>query len=157
MEQDVIPMCLEMGLGIIPWGTLGQGKYTGKYKRNAGKPADATRSSVVMSDRDYSIAEAVADIAGAKGCTSGQVCVAWELSRPGVTSPLIGCRTLGQLKDNLGGLQVELSEEDLKKLDDVTKEALIFPHNFLGTTGREPNPFAKHALLARSGKIQGRL
>lgn len=110
-----------------------------------------------MSDRDYNIAEAVSEIASLHGCTSGQVCVAWELSRPGVTSPLIGCRTLEQLKDNLGGLNVELTEEDLKKLEGVTAEPLIFPHNFLGTTGREKNPWLNHALIGRAGKIQGRL
>jgi len=141
LEQDVHPMATELGLGLIPWAVLGQGKFTGKYKKGE-KPEDAKRMGVTMSDKDYAIADEVCKIAQEIKRSAAQVALNWVLQRPERPTALIGCRTVAQLEDNLGALEFTLSKEHLQRLDDASKYELLFPHKFIGTS-YQTNPWLK--------------
>lgn len=139
MERDIIPMCKKLDIGIVPWGVLGQGKFTGKYKR--GETVEQTRASLKMSETDYAIADEVVKIAAEVGRTPTQVCVNWALQQ-GVTAPVLGTRSLSQLQDCLKSLEFSLTEEQMTRLNAVSKFDLGFPGDFIGTTPWN-NPWLK--------------
>ena len=125
-ERELEDVCRAYGLGVIPYSPLAGGFLTGKYA--PGEPApDGTRGSqsgrikgYLTSKRGRGVLEAVRQLAAQRGASPSQVALAWLLARPGVTSPIIGPRTIGQLADNLGaiGLQLELAE--IERLEKVT-------------------------------------
>jgi aryl-alcohol dehydrogenase-like predicted oxidoreductase len=142
VERDLIPMASEMGLGVIPWSPLGRGVLTGKYSsRDLDHGADSagvegTRKSAgelngSLSERSLAIAEVVKTVARELGRTPAQVALAWVLLNDSVTAPIIGARTLSQLEDNLGALDVELPEDARTRLDHASSVALGFPHEVL--------------------------
>jgi aryl-alcohol dehydrogenase-like predicted oxidoreductase len=141
-ERDLIPMASEMGLGVIPWSPLGRGVLTGKYSSrdldHGGDSAgvDGTRRSAgemngSLTERSLAIAEAVKTVAAELGRTPAQVALAWVLLNDSVTAPLIGARTLPQLEDNLGALEVELPDDARARLEHASTVALGFPHEVL--------------------------
>lgn len=127
VERELLPMCQTYGIATIPWGPLGGGLLTGKYRRGEALPAgtrygDATASSPLarhVTERVFDVSETVSALAAEKGCTASQVALAWVAQQPGVTAPIIGPRTIEQLEDNLGALAVHLTPEDCQRLDDV--------------------------------------
>ncbi|KAJ3335078.1 hypothetical protein HDU93_006558 [Gonapodya sp. JEL0774] len=144
LERDVMPMCKHFGMSVTPWGVVGQGKYTGKYKRGQGKVEEGYRT-VNMTDKDYDIAEEVERVAKKHGCTMAQVCISWALAQPGINTVLLGQRTLAQLKENIAALEVKLDSDDLVAIKKVSEFDLGFPHNFLGGTSWEENRFTQMA------------
>lgn len=142
-ERDLIPMARELGLGVIPWSPLASGVLTGKYGRgdlgiaeSGRSAAEGTRRDVAagngsLTERGLAIADVVKAVAQEMGRTSAQVALAWTLLDPAVTAPLIGARTLAQLEDNLGGLDVVFSDDQRARLDAVSAIDLGFPHTFL--------------------------
>jgi len=137
VERDLIPMAREMGLGVIPWSPLASGVLTGKYTRaDLEGSADGTRKAVAASagsltERGLAIADTVKEVAAEIGKTPAQVAVAWTLLNPAVAAPIIGARTIAQLDDNLGALDVELGEGQRTRLDQASRIELGFPHEFL--------------------------
>lgn len=136
-ERDLIPMAKALGLGVTPWSPLGGGVLTGKYKKDdAAGVADGTRRQLVqqlgvLNDRNFAIADVVTTIAGELGRTPAQTALAWTLLEPGVTSPILGVRTVSQLEDNLAALDVVFSDDQRRRLDEVSAIVLGFPHDFL--------------------------
>lgn len=139
VERDITPMCVELGLGVMPWSPLSSGLLTGKYTRDDlekqksdpdAKPDDAERG-VKLDERKIEIAEAVVEVAKESGKSPAQVALNWLLTRPAVTSIILGARKASQLEDNLGCLGFTLSDEHLDKLNDVSKIDPGFPHDFL--------------------------
>ncbi len=127
VEQELVPMCITYGIGIIAWAPLAGGFLTGKYKRGAKPPSDArhaTRTfdttSALFSDRAYDVVETLEKIGKEKGRSPSQIALAWSRSQPGITSPIIGPRTMEQLKDNLGSMEVEITEKDKSSIDAVS-------------------------------------
>jgi aryl-alcohol dehydrogenase-like predicted oxidoreductase len=136
IEREHIPLCLEEGIGVIPWSPLGGGLLTGKFKKGAGAPA-GTRGAVdpmmrerFVADRNLAIAETVASVATSLGKSASQVALAWAATQPGVTSPIFGARTLEQLEDNLGAADLVLPEEARKRLDEASALELVYPYDF---------------------------
>ena len=124
VERGLIPMARTYGYGIIPWSPLAGGLLTGKYKRDEtmshGRFADAKRGpGQRFTDSVYDVNEALESIASGKGCTISQFALAWVLNQPGVTSPIIGPRTMEQFVDNLGAVEVEVAESDEKRIDEL--------------------------------------
>ncbi len=120
VERELIPMARAYGCAIIPCSPTAGGLLGGKHtRRNAGPPhaSAAPLPAGGMGEAVRSVVEALASLAEAKGATMAQLALAWVAQRPGVTSPLIGPRTLAQLEDALGSLAVELSRQDLEKID----------------------------------------
>ncbi|GAA1883290.1 aldo/keto reductase [Streptomyces durmitorensis] len=140
-ERDLIPMAREMGLGVVPYSPLAGGVLTGKYGRadltatdtpvNDGTRKDFTIANGGLTERSLDIADVVREVATELGRTTAQVGLAWTLRNPGVTSSLIGARTLPQLQDNLGALEVDFTASQLARLDEASAIELGFPHAML--------------------------
>jgi aryl-alcohol dehydrogenase-like predicted oxidoreductase len=142
VERDLIPMAREMGLGVLPWSPLAGGVLAGKYSKkdldsnSAFDSRDRLRKQLVMtsgslSERSLAIADVVKDVAAEVGKSSSQVALAWTLLNPRVTSPIVGARTLAQFLDNLGALEVELTQDQCARLDDASAIEPGFPHDYL--------------------------
>ena len=132
VEQDLVPMALELGLGITPWSPLKSGVLSGKYTRQNAGQVKADRGPFAdshLTERTYAIVDELNIIAKAHGSTVARVALAWVQSRPGVTSTIIGARRLAQLEDNLKALDVKLSAEEVGRLDALTKPTLGFPQS----------------------------
>ena len=119
-------MAQTYGIGIIPWSPLAGGFLSGKYQRDQARPA-GTRfaqenewTNRHFTDAAFAVVDAVQAIAGEKGCTPSQLALAWCAQQPGVTSPIIGPRTMEQLDDNLGAATVAITGEDRMTLDAVS-------------------------------------
>jgi aryl-alcohol dehydrogenase-like predicted oxidoreductase len=141
-ERDLIPMARELDLAIVPWSPLASGVLAGKYSERdldlgAGVgEAAGTRKNVAAAQgslhrRGLEIAGVVTEIARELGKTPAQVALAWVLQQPGVTSAIIGARTVAQLDDNLGALAVELGPDALARLARVSAFDPGYPHAML--------------------------
>lgn len=138
VEGELIPMALEMGLGVTPWSPLRSGVLSGKYTReNAGKiKADrGVWAESALNERTYTIVDELIKIAAQLGTTPARVALNWVQTRPGVSSTIIGARTIAQLDDNLPALDVKLSPEHVAALDELSKPSLNFPAGFLSRIG----------------------
>ena len=142
VERELIPMAREMGLGVLPWSPLGSGVLTGKYSRadldvgEGAADARGTRKNVAaangsLTERGLAIADVVAEIASETGHSPAQLALAWTLLNPAVTAPILGVRTLEQLEDNLGALDVVFSADQRARLEAASRIELGFPHDFL--------------------------
>lgn len=133
VEQELVPMALEFGLGITPWSPLKSGALSGKYTRaNAGQQQQGGRSaflSQALNEKTYALVDALEAIAREHGSTVARVALAWVQAQPGVSSTIIGARRLSQLEDNVGALEVKLTAEQLARLDALTKPAFGFPQS----------------------------
>ena len=142
IELELLPLCLDQNIGLLPWSPLGGGWLTGKYTP-AERPVGATRLGENPSrgieaydlrntDRTWAILEVVRAVATARATTMGQVSLNWVRGRPGVTSVLLGARTVEQLDDNLAALSWELNENEVSVLNEVSAPGIpIYPHGFM--------------------------
>ncbi|MCC5948434.1 MAG: aldo/keto reductase [Nitriliruptoraceae bacterium] len=131
VEWEVLPCAREAGIAITPWSPLGGGWLTGKYRRDR-RPSGATRlgedpdRGVEAYDtrggeaRTWDVLEVVEDVARTHAASMGQVALAWCAAQPGVVSTILGVRTLAQLEDNLGALELHLGDAELQRLDEVS-------------------------------------
>lgn len=125
IERELLPMCRTYGFGVIPWSPLGGGLLTGKYRAGEARPAgsryEKENSAPFGRDNDaaFARAEQLIDLAEAKGCAPSQYALAWCTAQPGVSSPIIGPRTMEQLEDNLAAQEVKFTAEDFAKVDAV--------------------------------------
>ncbi|WP_366919443.1 aldo/keto reductase [Hydrocarboniphaga sp.] len=145
VERELMPMALEMGLGVLPWSPLAGGVLSGKYQASDLKQAvgevnprfdsrkEINLSTGRLSERNLAIAAVARTMSEEIGCTPAQVALAWTLLNPAVASPILGARTLAQLQDNLGALEVTLAAEQITRLDAVSRIDLGFPHEFLAS------------------------
>jgi aryl-alcohol dehydrogenase-like predicted oxidoreductase len=130
-EADLLPMARELDLAVTPWSILGAGVLSGKYNREKPPEEGRAKEGAATIARNLKIAQTVIDVAEVVGCSPAQVAISWVRHQPGVVIPLIGARNLGQLKDNLGALEVELEDRHLARLNASSQIDLGFPHNFL--------------------------
>jgi aryl-alcohol dehydrogenase-like predicted oxidoreductase len=146
IEWEVVPACLEEGLGIIPWGPLGQGWLTGKYKKGEAPP-EGTRIGGATDDmeeawskrateRNWAIVDELGSIAEETGKSYAQIALNWLLHKPGVTSPIIGATKLEQLEDNLGASGWALDETQMERLDKVSALPETYPYHFIDRNQR---------------------
>jgi aryl-alcohol dehydrogenase-like predicted oxidoreductase len=127
IERELLPMARTYGIGIIPWSPIAQGLLTGKYRRDKipkeGRYADLDSLHPDQARRltqgVFEVVDKLDPIAAARGCTLAQLALAWVLGRPGVTSPIIGPRTMGQLEDNLGATDMVLTEAELERINEI--------------------------------------
>jgi len=132
VEQELVPLALEFGVGITPWSPLKSGVLSGKYTRqNVGKikPDRGFIAETFLGEKTYAILDELHIIAKAHQSTVARIALAWVQGRPGVTSTIIGARRIEQLEDNLKALDVKLSAEELGRLDTLTKPTFGFPQN----------------------------
>ncbi|KAL9656084.1 hypothetical protein ABK040_007702 [Willaertia magna] len=140
IEQEVLPMSKDLDLGFIPWGVVGAGKLTGRFKRNQqeGEKGEGVRKVLSVSELDFQILDKVLEIAKEIGRSPTQVAINWVLHKKGIPSVLIGPRTFEQYLDNMKALEFKLTEEQVKQLDEVSKNSpnVIFPHSMIGSSAQ---------------------
>jgi len=129
-ERDLLPMARALDLAVTPWSVLAAGVLTGKYNRDAKAKGRAAQGGA-RDERNLRIAETVSAVAAEAGATASQVAIAWAMQQAGVVIPLLGARNTTQLEDNLGALDVTLTEAQLRLLDEVSAFDIGFPHDFL--------------------------
>ncbi len=137
VEGSLIPMAIELGLGVTPWSPLRSGLLSGKYDRDKRVAASPGRQGWIdrnLDDRALAVIDVLKQVAGDAGTTPARAALAWVLARSGVASPIIGARTREQLEDNLAALAVALPVEAVAALDRASQPDLEFPARFLKGT-----------------------
>lgn len=131
-ERDLLPMAKAFDVAVTAWAPLGGGVLTGKYGPD-GKAKDSKRApgEKRLSEKSLGIAAAVNEIAIKMGCPASQVALAWLMQQNQVVIPIVGVRTLAQMRENLGVLATHLNAEDVELLNEKSKIDLGFPHDFL--------------------------
>src|SRR5262249_42611204 len=139
-EWELIPVCLNEGLGIIPWSPLRGGWLSGKFRRGMTAPLEGTRIkkaeeegwgeswSRYNTEATWKVVDALLEVAQEIGKSPAQVALNWVLNRPGVTAPIIGARTMEQLKDNLSSTGWTLLAEHLECLTSASASDLPYPY-----------------------------
>ncbi|MGS4819642.1 aldo/keto reductase [Raoultella terrigena] len=131
LERELVPMMQSEGLGLMVWSPLAGGLLSGKYTRDGQGEAGGRRLEFdfppVNKDRAFDCVDAMREVADAKGATVAQVALAWLLHQQAVTSVIIGAKRADQLADNIAATQIQLSEEDLRKLDVVSALPREYP------------------------------
>jgi aryl-alcohol dehydrogenase-like predicted oxidoreductase len=137
LEREHIPLCREMGLGILPWSPLAGGFLSGKYERGGTLPAGARlaekkeRYARFDNERAWRTLGVVREVARELSTTPAAVSLAWVLSKPQVTSAIFGARDVAQLESNIKACDVVLGSEQLKRLDEVSALELGYPYAFM--------------------------
>jgi aryl-alcohol dehydrogenase-like predicted oxidoreductase len=134
VEGELIPMAIELGMGVTPWSPLKSGVLSGKYKREQHgqhQPGRGQWATAALNDKTYDLLEEIARIAGELDTTIARVALAWVQGRPGVASTIIGARTVGQLEDNLASSDVQLRPAQVARLDSLSTPTLNFPADFI--------------------------
>jgi aryl-alcohol dehydrogenase-like predicted oxidoreductase len=130
VEQELVPMASEFGLGITPWSPLKSGALSGKYSRKNVGQVKGDRGMFLdpfLNERTYAVVDELDAIAKSHGSTPARIALAWLQGRPAVTSIIIGARRMAQLEDNVKALEVTLTEEQRGRLDALTEPKLGFP------------------------------
>lgn len=124
-ERELKPLCESEGLGVIPYSPLAGGFLTGKYHSDA-PPPDSARSEGIrnryFNEQGWRTLAAVEKIAEARGATPLQIALAWQLTQPVITAPIIGANSVSQLKESLGAVSIRLTEEEMAQLDEASRD-----------------------------------
>lgn len=153
-ETELVPLSIDQGVGILVWSPLAGGLLSGKYRRGIEAPAGSRHLSewdeppVNDETKLYDTIEALVSIGEARGVSAAQVALAWLLSRPAVTSVIVGARTTDQLRDSLRAADLELGAEELARLDKVSGEPLRYPYWHQAKTARDRLSEADLTLMA---------
>jgi len=143
LEWDLVPVCLNEGVGIIPWSPLRGGWLSGKYHRGMQVPLEGTRVeeaekrgwseswSAYANEHTWSIIDAMLAIAKETGKSVAQIALNWLQQKPGVTAPIIGARTMMHLEDNLGACGWSLTSEQMDQLNQLSEKTLPYPHSMI--------------------------
>src|SRR5262249_51797510 len=142
LERDTIPLIKDQGLGLLVWSPLAGGFLSGKFTRTGGDEA-ARRAKFdfppVEKEKGFAILDVLTTIAQARGATVPQIALAWILANPAVTSVIIGARRPAQLDDNLKSVDVTLSADEMKALDEVSRPPVIYP-DWMDSLGSDRKP-----------------
>jgi aryl-alcohol dehydrogenase-like predicted oxidoreductase len=124
LERDIVPLLESEKTGLLVWSPLAGGLLSGKFSRTNQKPVDSRRSEfdfpIVDKERTWKILDVIAPIAKAHNCSPARISLAWLLAKPVVTSVIIGAKRIEQLNDNLAAVDVKLTPEQIKQLDEVS-------------------------------------
>jgi len=131
-EREMIPQCIDQGVGVIPWSPLARGVLAGNRTRSGEKrttrsSTDAFTDFLYSEPTDFDVVERVAEVAAERGVSPAQVALAWLLHRPGVTAPIVGATKLQHLEDAVAAEQLSLSDEEMARLEEP-----YFAHPVLG-------------------------
>jgi aryl-alcohol dehydrogenase (NADP+) len=132
-EREMIPLCKDQGIGLIPWSPLARGFLTGRYKRGKTPSTSRYKTDKYFAERffraeDFDVVERAEEVAKEKGVTTAQVALAWLLHK-GVNAPIIGATKLEHIDEAVGSLDIQLSDDDMRKLEDPYKTHRILGHS----------------------------
>jgi aryl-alcohol dehydrogenase-like predicted oxidoreductase len=140
-EYELIPVCRAEGLGVIPWSPLRGGWLSGRYQRGMKEPTESTRVGMAEkmgwgeawsrynNELAWHVIEELAAVAREAGKTMAQTALRWLMQKPAVTAPIVGARSLAQLKDNLGAAGWKLGEELMNRLDGASTAVVSYPYD----------------------------
>lgn len=149
LEWELLPVCRNEGLGVIPWSPLRGGWLSGKYRRGMEAPPENTRveqaSQEGWSERwelydnehTWGVIDVLLEVAKESDKSAAQVALNWLLCQPGVTAPIIGARTMEHLQDNLGTVGWRLGDEQLARLNKASQKRLPYPYEFIRNGNEE--------------------
>jgi aryl-alcohol dehydrogenase (NADP+) len=131
-EREMIPLCFDQGVGLIPWSPMARGFFAGDRKRGGGGETaraknDPFAKGLYFREEDFTVAERAGELAKEHGVTGSQIALAWMLNKPHITAPIIGATKMDHLEQAITVLDIKLSEADMKRL-----EELYTPHPVLG-------------------------
>ncbi len=134
-EREMIPQCIDQGVGIIPWSPLARGFLVGTRTREGERRTRRSETDPLQDEwygrpEDFDVVDRLADVAGQRGVPPAQVALAWLLHKPGVTAPIVGATKLGHLEDALAAAELELSPDEIARLEEPYR-----PHGVLGHGG----------------------
>jgi aryl-alcohol dehydrogenase-like predicted oxidoreductase len=157
IEREIVPLLESEKIGLLVWSPLAGGLLSGKFNRTNQKPADSRRTDydfpIVDKDRTWNILDVMAPIANAYECSPARVSLAWLLARPVVTSVIIGAKRLDQLQDNLAAVELTLTQDELRQLDEVSALPPEYPGWVLPFQGADRlGPSDRHERLREAVK-----
>ncbi len=130
-EREMLPLCRDQGIGVIPWSPLARGFLAGNRDKQGGETtrakSDDYAKQMYYQEDDFSVADRLSEVAHSRGLPNMQVALAWVLSKTDVTAPIIGASKPQHLDEALGAISVKLSEDEIKRLEEPYK-----PHRILG-------------------------
>jgi aryl-alcohol dehydrogenase-like predicted oxidoreductase len=143
-EHELIPLALDQGIGIMAWSPLGYGLLTGKFRRDS-RPSETRLANLeapgtLDENRLYRIVDALMEISNARAVSPAQVALNWVMSKPGVSTVLVGARNEQQLRDNLGAAEWRLTAEEMARLDDASATVQPYPEWHHRRFAAERNP-----------------
>jgi aryl-alcohol dehydrogenase-like predicted oxidoreductase len=133
-EYEIVPSALDQELGLLIWSPLAGGLLSGKYRRGVPPPPGSRHAGewdeppIYDEGKLYDTVDVLVEVAAAHGVSPARVALAWLLARPGVTTVIVGARTDEQLADNLAAAELELSPEQVSRLEEVSRPSLIYPY-----------------------------
>ncbi len=131
-ERELLPMAKAFDMAVTPWGIIGGGVLSGKYRRQSNEPHRLKEGSARLGEQCLTIGDEVCKIADEIGATPSRVAINWlRAQKSAQIIPILGARSLAQIEDNLGCLNFNLNDDQLKRLDEISKIELGFPHDFL--------------------------
>ena len=133
-EREMIPQCIDQGVGVIPWSPLARGLLAGNRSRDGGKHtvranSDPFGDTLYTDPSDFDVADRAAEIAAARGVPPAQVALAWVLHRPGVTAPIVGATKVSHLQDALAAEQFTLTGDEMRRLEEPYRPHAITGHS----------------------------
>ncbi len=131
-EREMLPLCVDQGVGVIPWSPLARGFLAGNRTRDrqgatSRSQTDDYAHQMYYADSDFTIVDALVELAGKRGVSPAQIALAWVLGRPGVTAPIIGASKLEQLNESIAAAEIVLDAEEMSFLEEP-----YAPHRVLG-------------------------
>jgi aryl-alcohol dehydrogenase (NADP+) len=143
-EREMIPLCIDQGLGIIPWSPLARGFLAGTRNRDGGSTqrsnADSFAKDMYYTEDDFKVADAVAEVARQRGVSPSQIACAWVLQAPGVTAPIIGATKSQHLRELISAVDLKLTSDEVAALEKPYR-----PHPVLGHAQPTPKAMIQHA------------
>lgn len=141
IERELLPACVSEGVGVMPWGPLGGGFLSGKYRRGEKPPEDSRIAGATddleeawqrrATERNWRIIDVVQSISDETGKSFPQISLNWLLRQPGVTAPILGARKVDQLDDNLGATGWKLTDEQVQNLSEAAALEEVYPHRMI--------------------------
>jgi len=131
-EREMIPQCIDQGVAVLPWSPLARGVLTGNRSRQGERRTSRAGDDPLSDERynspaDFDVVDRLTEVAAERGAPPAQVALAWLLSRPGVTAPIVGATRLGHIGDALAAVQLTLTEDEVRRLEEA-----YLPHPVLG-------------------------
>jgi aryl-alcohol dehydrogenase-like predicted oxidoreductase len=134
-EREMIPQCIDQGVGVIPWSPLARGFLAGTRTREGERRTRRSETDPLQDEwyggpEDFDVVDRVVELADARGVSSAQIALAWLLHKPGVTAPIVGATKLDHVEDALAAAELTLSADEIGRLEEPYR-----PHRVLGHGG----------------------
>ncbi|MEW5941844.1 MAG: aldo/keto reductase, partial [Chloroflexota bacterium] len=133
-EREMIPLCLDEGIGLIPWSPMARGFFAGDRQRGGGgattrAKTDPFANELYFREEDFQVAERVQEVAKARGVTGPQIALAWLLNKPHVSAPIIGASKMDHLDQAIAALDITLTDDEVKRLEELYQPHPIRGHS----------------------------